>query len=201
MQPADVMTAYTGPRPSPAKRWAPALVTLMAIDAVANVVAFGLNLVERHNLERAKSGNPVSRAFLDDTLSTIRALGRISLVVTIGVAIVGVVWSHKRRAPSRKNLGGESAVEPSLHNVSRALNTTFWVMLALAFLATRIAASTQHLGMTADDFIRYRTYLAASDLFRAVMWGSFAALVVKANKLQERRELAPPLPPPLPTTG
>ena len=44
--------------------------------------------------------------------------------------------------------------------------------------------------MTAEDFVGYRSYLAATNGARVVMWACFAALVVYATKLQDRREVA-----------
>jgi hypothetical protein len=190
MQSAAVTMAYTGPRPSPARRWAPALVVMMVAVSLGNAVMFVLNLIERHNLAQAKAGRPVSHVFFDDTISTINAVSRMTVIASLAVAVVGVVWSHKRRAPRRKQQEGESGVEPSLGTVSRGLYTTFWTMLGLSFLVSLMANSTRHLGMTVDDFIRFRTLVAAGDLFRIGMWGAFAALVLKATRLQEHRELA-----------
>ncbi|HEY5011933.1 MAG TPA: hypothetical protein VIK61_04405 [Acidimicrobiia bacterium] len=67
------------------------------------------------------------------------------------------------------------------------LYTAFWV--ALAVFCTEGAKSARHTGMTIDDLIGYRTYVAAADLFRIAMWGSYAALALKATRLQDRREL------------
>ncbi len=69
------------------------------------------------------------------------------------------------------------------------LYTAFWVALALAVFCTEGAKSARHTGMTIDDLIGYRTYVAAADLFRIAMWGSYAALALKATRLQDRREL------------
>ena len=190
MEPVGAIAAYTGPRPSPGKRWAPVLVVAMAAAVLTNAVLLGLNLIERHNLERIKAGHPVSTTFFDDTLSTLNAANRISLVISIAVIVAAIVWATKRRSPGRRREEGETAVEPALIAVSRALYTAFWVALALTLFCSEGARSARHTGMTINDLIGYRTYIAASDLFRIGMWGSYAALVLKATRLQDQRELA-----------
>jgi hypothetical protein len=190
MQPVGAIASYTGPRPSPGKRWAPVLVVAMAAAVLTNTVLLGLNVVERHNLQRIKAGHPVSSAFFEDTLSTLNAANRISLVISIAVVVAAIVWATKRRSPGRRREEGEAAVEPALIAVSRVLYTAFWVALAIALFSSEGATSARHTGMTIDDLIGYRTYIAAADLFRAAMWGSYAALVLKATRLQDRRELA-----------
>ncbi|HEY5011934.1 MAG TPA: hypothetical protein VIK61_04410 [Acidimicrobiia bacterium] len=99
MQPVGPIASYTGPRPSPGKRWTPVVLVALAAAVLTNIVLLGLNLVERHNLQRIKAGHPVSSAFFEDTLSTLNAANRISLVVSIAVVAAGFVWATKRRSP------------------------------------------------------------------------------------------------------
>jgi hypothetical protein len=198
MQPVAVMTPYTGPRPSPARRWSAPLIVAMAATALGNVVLLGLNLVERHNLARGKAGHPVSQAFFDDTLSAIRGASRITLGTTIAFAVIGIVWATKRRSRRSLSTRGEQGVEVRLTIVSRALYATFWVMLGAAFLTSELAKAKTHGGVTVDDFIQYRTFLAVGNLCRVVMWSAYIALVVKATRYQEQREhMTSPEPSPL----
>lgn len=198
---------YTGPRPSPARRWAPALEAVLGAAVITNVLLFVLNLVERHNLARAKALHPVSRAFFDDTLSTLTALNRIILVVMIAFIVLDIVWVNRRRGSKRRSELGDAGVEPALSVVSRRLWGTFWATFAVSIVAFAIARSSNHIGMTIDDFIKYRTWLAIAALCRAATWGCYLALVVAATRLQHRREAAgmgaapaPPVPPPAPAS-
>ena len=205
MDPLPTSMPYTGPRPSPARRWAPVLEVVVGAVVLANVILFVLNLIERHNLTRARAGRPVSHAFFEDTLSTINALNRIVLVLMLAFLALDIVWVNRRRGPGRRREFGETGVEPPLNVVSSTLWAVFWGAFVGSIVAFAIARANSHAPMSIDDFIAYRTWIAIAAAFRAATWSFYLALVVAATRMQDRREdasappaPAPPLPPPMP---
>ncbi len=59
---------------------------------------------------------------------------------------------------------GESSVEPALRTVIPAAWWAMWIALAVALIATFVARGVAHPVMNVDDFVRYRGYLALSNL-------------------------------------
>jgi hypothetical protein len=68
----------------------------------------------------------------------------------------------------------------------------FWCLLAGAFISSTVAHGFVHDGMSVNEFISYRTYLAVGHAARVAMWSCYIALVVLATQLQDRREAASP---------
>jgi hypothetical protein len=197
MQPE--LMPYTGPRPSEARRFAPWVVLTSGLLAFANVVQAFLNLVERHYQQQVVSGRPPELSTIQDTVSLIRGIGQVMVALSIAFLVTALLWASRRRNRTRLAQFGESAVEPSLWNVSHAVYVVFWASLALSLVFSTWAKSGMYVPPRATDFVHYRTALAGSNAMRAVTWISYIVLVVKATKLQDRREtLAPPPPPPPP---
>jgi hypothetical protein len=180
---------YTGPRPSPAKPWAPWVIATSAILALGNVFTCVLNVIERHNQEQRLHGaDAVVTAHIQHTLTAIRTASTFDLIAASAFVVVGVVWSVKRRPRARLKRDRETAVEPALRTVSPVVYWTFWVTLAASAILAVSATSFSHPGATVQDFITYRTRLAVSAAFRTVMWACWIPLVILSTKLQERRE-------------
>jgi hypothetical protein len=188
MDPVGEVVQYTGPRPSPAKRWSTPLVVVLVVAAVGSATLLVLHLIERHVLMQLSAGHSVSRAFIDDIDSFANTVSRITTGVSIALLVLLVVWLLKRRSKGRLIEGGESSVEPTLTDVSQPLLTGFWVSVGLAIVTARFAVSTRHSASAPHDFINYRTYLAVADAFRLAGWSTFAVLVVKSTRRQDARE-------------
>jgi hypothetical protein len=181
---------YTGPRPSPARRWAPWVIVASAVLAVANVVMLVLNLIERGYQEQRESGVPPVTTHIRETLDSLHSIGVFSSVLAFAFLILAVTWSMKRRTKVRLARYGEEGVEATLRSVQPTLYWTLWCALGASLVLTLLAQSVVHVGMTVHEFVEYRGYLAAANGTRAVMWGSVIALVVCATRLQDRREAA-----------
>src|SRR5207245_631933 len=61
--------AYWGPRPSPARRWAPWLIVAAAVTVTCDVIRVVLNLVERHYQQQIAAGHSPNRATVRHVLS------------------------------------------------------------------------------------------------------------------------------------
>ena len=190
VEPAEEIITYTGPRPSPARRWVPWLVVVIVVNALASVSLLVTHLIERHLLQRFKAGHSISSALIDDLDSFNNVMSRIGTATTIAFLVLLLVWTYNRRSDRRLKAEGESAVEPPILSVSSRLYIAFWVFVGLTIVTTRIAASSHHARMSIGDFITYRTYLAGADLFRVGVWISFLILVLVATKQQDEREAA-----------
>jgi hypothetical protein len=143
-----------------------------------------------------QAGHPPELSTIQDTVSVIRGIGHVSVVLSIAFLVTAVLWANKRRNRARLAQFGETAVEPNLWNVSHVVYVIFWASLALSFALSTWAKSGMHVPLRASDFVHYRTALAGSNAMRAATWICYVVLVVKATKLQDRREgLAPPPPP------
>ena len=191
---------YTGPRPSEARRFAPWVVLTTGLLAFGNVAQAFLNLVERRYQQQVVAGHPPELSTIQDTVSLIRNIGHVLVVLSIAFLVTAVLWASRRRNRARLAQFGESAVEPNLWNVSHVVYVTFWASLALSLVLSAWAKSGMHVPLRPSDFVHYRTALTGSNAMRAVTWICYVVLVVKATKLQDRREaLAPPPPPPPPS--
>jgi hypothetical protein len=150
-------------------------------------MAMALNLGERRLQHQAETGVPrVTR--IQDLLSALRLVGYVSVIAAIAFLVVGVGWSIKRRTRKRVAQDGESGVEPLLWNVSHGAYALYCLTLAASFGTTALAHGSLHGGMKRSDFVDYRTYLAAGNALRAVMWGCWVVLVRKSTVIQDRRE-------------
>lgn len=185
----EVIT-YTGPRPSPARRWSSLLVLATMVAALGSVALLVIHLIERYEFQRAKSGHVISADFISSLRSFATAVSRITTVATVVILVVAFVWMYNRRSGRRLAADGESGVETSLASIPTRLCIAFWVFVALALVSARIAASYHHTGTSLTKSINSRGYLAAGDVFRTAAWASLAALVVKATRQQDTRELA-----------
>jgi hypothetical protein len=184
------MAPYTGPRPSPARGLAPWVLAASAAIALSNVAQCALNLLERSYQQRRLTTNPPSAAQVRAAINTVKALGTITTLVALVWFVLVIVWASHRRPRQRLRHAGESAVEPSLRTVDPAAWWTLWVALALGVLMTAVARSAVHPGMSADDFARYRGYLALGNIARAGSWTCWVVLVARATAQQSRREAA-----------
>jgi hypothetical protein len=168
--------------------------------AFANVAQAFLNVVERHYQQQVVAGRPPEPSTTQDTVGLIRGIGHASVVLSIAFLVTVLLWASKRRDRARLAQLGEAGVEPNLWNVSRVVYILFWASLALSVALSTWAKSGLHVPLRATDFVQYRAALAGSNAMRAVMWICYVVLVVKATKLQDRREALaplPPLPPPM----
>jgi hypothetical protein len=190
MQTTEQPDSYIGPRPSPARVWAPFVVVLCAVLALGNVLMLALNLVERGYQEQRASGVAPALSHIRETLDSLHTIGEFTSWLSLAFVVVAVIWSVKRRTKTRLAADGERGVEAHLRSVNPALYILFWCALGASFLLTIQGRSVVHVGMTPADFVDYRTYLAAANAARAVMWGSLAVLVVLATRRQDRREAA-----------
>ena len=188
MPTAQDVALYSGPRPSRARRWAPWVVAVSAGLALCNVAMLVLNLVERGYQQQRISGSPPPSECIRETLDSLHTIGNVSSVAALAFLVLGVTWSAKRRTRARVAEEGETGVEPRLRSVNPSVYWTFWAALAASFALALVARSKVHVGMTAEDFVGYRSYLAATNGARAVMWASWVALVIFATRLQDRRE-------------
>jgi hypothetical protein len=188
---------YNGPRPSEARRFAPWVVLASGLLAFSHIAQAFLNLIERHYQQQVVAGHPPEQSTIQDTISLIRGIGHVTTALSIAFLVTALLWASKRRNRARLAQFGETAVEPNLWNVSRLVYVMFWGALALSLVLSTWAKSGMHSPFRPSDFVHYRTALSGSNAMRAAMWVCYVVLVVKATKLQDRREaLAPPPPPP-----
>lgn len=182
---------YQGPRPSPARRWAYPLVAFLAVQIICNATLCFLNLRERHNQQLRLTSTPPSASSVNDTLDSIRSIGRISQVAGIVTTVLLIVWILQRRSRSRRQMFGESSVEPSLWRATpRPLLIIIWAAWALALGLGVAASSSEHLHMLVRDFVHYRALLAGGDAARVVYLTALAILVVLMTRRQDQRERA-----------
>ena len=182
---------YQGPRPSPARRWAYPLVAFLAVQIICNATLCFLNLRERHNQQLRLTSTPPSASSVNDTLDSIRSIGRISQVAGIATTVLLIVWILQRRSRSRRQMFGESSVEPSLWRATpRPLLITIWASWALALGLGIAASSSEHLHMLVRDFVHYRALLAGGDAARVVYVTALGVLVILMTRRQDQRERA-----------
>jgi len=193
---AGMVTSYTGPRPSPARVWAPWVILAAAACALGNLVQCALNLTERHYQQRRLTANPPSPDRIRHTISLIHTFSSVTLIGALVFLVVGTTWSVKRRTRARVSQDGEAGVEPRLRDIQPALYWTVWVLIGVSLLITLTAHSLVHPGMTVQNFVTYRTYLAAGNVTRAILWSCWIATVVLATQAQDRREALPYVEPP-----
>jgi len=179
---------YTGPTPSPARAWAPWVVIASGVAAIANAVVFVLNLVERHDQQQRLTSDPPSAQDIRSTMDSIRTFSMVALIAAAAFLVVGIIWSMRRRPRDRLHLEGESAVEPALRRVLPFPYWAMWTALVISFVVSFSAGEALHAGMTAQDFVDYRTLLAVGAGFRALVWICWVILVVAATRTQSRRE-------------
>jgi hypothetical protein len=163
------------------------VVATCAILVALNFVAMALNLGERRLQQQAETGVPQVTK-IHDFLSALRLVGLVSAIVAVAFLVVEVGWSIKRRTRRRVAQDGESGVEPLLWNVSHGAYSLYWLTLVASFGLATFARGSLHVGMKRSDFVDYRTYLAAGNALRAVMWGCWVVLVRKSTVIQDRRE-------------
>jgi hypothetical protein len=185
---ATATSSYTGPRPSPARVWAPWVVVTSSVTAALAATQCWLNLVERHYQQRRLTLSPPSAAQIRHTIDLIHTMRGLSTLSSTAFLVVAVVWSFKRRPRARLKAEGETSVEAALWRVNPIVYGVFWAALAIGLLASLAAGSAVHPGMTIGDFTSYRTRLAFSAGARTVMWLCWIPLVVTATKAQARRE-------------
>jgi uncharacterized protein DUF2510 len=185
---ATATSVYTGPRPSPARAWAPWVVVTSSVTAALAAAQCVLNLVERHYQQRRLSASPPSAAQIRHTLDLIQTTRTLSLLSATAFLVVAVVWSFKRRPRARLKAEGESSVEAALWRVAPIVYAVFWAALVIGVIASLSASSAVHPGMTIGEFTSYRTRLALSAGARTIMWLCWIPLVVMATKAQARRE-------------
>ena len=158
------LTPYAGPRPSPARPWAPWVIGGAVVIAVSNAAQCGLNLLERHYQQQRLSPHPPSVDQVRAAVNAVRVLGTLTAIVVLAWLIVAILWSNHRRPRARLRAFGESSVEPALRTVIPAAWWAMWIALAVALIATFVARGIAHPVMNVDDFVRYRGYLALSNL-------------------------------------
>jgi hypothetical protein len=190
-------TPYIGPRPSPARPWAPWVIGGAALIALGNAAQCGLNLLERHYQQQRGTSHPPSLDQVRAAVNAIRTLSTLTAVLLVAWLILAIVWSKQRRPRARLHAFGESSVEPALRSVTPTLWWAMWIGLALALVASLVARGAVHPAMSVDDFVRYRGYLALSDLGRAVAWMCWALMAARATSLQDERERSSTPPRPL----
>jgi hypothetical protein len=71
-----------------------------------------------------------------------------------------------------------------------------WIALAVGLIATLAARGVAQPVMDVGDFVRYRGYLALSNVGRAVAWMCWALMAARATSLQDARERTPVSPAP-----
>jgi hypothetical protein len=190
MPTTQLIGLYTGPRPSPARRWAPSVIAVSAVLVICNVVMLVLNLVERGYQQQRVSGSPPSPERIREALDSLHTVGHVSEVAALAFLVLGVIWSAKRRTRARAAREGETGVETRLRSVKPSVYWSCWAALGASVFLALSARSMVHVGMTAEDFVGYRSNLAAANGARALMWAGWVALVIYATKFQDRREAA-----------
>jgi hypothetical protein len=182
---------YQGPRPSPARRWAYALVAFAAVAMICNAALCFFNLRERHYQQLRLTTTAPSAASIHDTLDSIRSIGRIGNVAGIATTVLVIIWILQRRARSRRQMFGESSVEPSLWRATpRPLLIIIWASWALAIGFGMAASSSVHAHMLVRDFVHDRSLVAAGDAARVVYLTAIVILVILMTRRQDRRERA-----------
>jgi hypothetical protein len=179
---------YTGPIPSPARRWAPWVVVSGLVILVGNAAQFVLNVMERGYQQDREHGVPPSVATVKDTLDQLHRIGGYTTIAVVVFLVLAVIWSRQRSSHARIAQYGVDGVEQSLRSVQPVVNIAFWVALAVSLLATFAASSTAHTSMTVHDYVTYRTYLAVSNAARVLMWWCWITLVLLATRRQDDRE-------------
>ena len=128
---------------------------------------------------------------MTDTLDSIRSIGRISEVAGIATTVLLFIWILQRRSRSRRQVFGESSVEPSLWRATpRPLLIIIWASWAIAIGFGVAASSSDHVHMLIRDFVHFRTLVAAGDAARVVYLTAIAILVILMTRRQDRRERA-----------
>jgi hypothetical protein len=196
--PATGPVEYRGPLPSPAKRWAPFVITAAAAAGVASVVLVALNLMERHNQQQRLTGT-ASAAHIQTTLHAIHWFSNFSVGATWALVAVAVVWEIQRRPRTRRTVAGEHSVEPLLRHVAPVAYWTFCAAALAVLLLGAASASASH-GTTAPDFVWFRTLRVACDAARVFMFGCWIAVVVRSTQRQTQRE-APSIAAPATSAG
>jgi hypothetical protein len=179
---------YTGPRPSPARRWAPWVIATSVGLALCSAVLLVLNLVERDLLDQVASGESSPRSQMHSVLSVIGTTTTVLRVMIVPALIVSVGWAVSRRTRARVSRGGEPSVEPHLLRVwplgyRVAVATT--VLIVLGALRARAIRSS---ATSAADFVEYRTFLAVVYGLLIVSCVLQVLLVLRATSLQDQRE-------------
>jgi hypothetical protein len=171
LTPADAPhTAVGAPK---SRSWASLVIVTATAAAAGNAAQCLVNLVERHYQEQAAAGHRPPADTIRDALDALHVLGTLTLVATLVFFVAACVWSSKRRQ--------RGAVR--LRNVCPPVYWLFWGAALSSLVASTVGKSLVHSGMTATDFVHYRTYLAASNAARCVMWLSWVPLVMRASKL------------------
>jgi hypothetical protein len=179
---------YTGPIPSPARRWAPWVVILGIVVMVGYAAQFVLNVIERGYQHQRETGSTPDAAKVHDTLNRLHQFGGYTTIAVIAFLVLVLIWSNQRTSRARIARLGEDGVEPSLRWVQPLVYWALWVAIAVSILATFAASSTSHTGMTVHDFVTYRTELAVANAARVVMWWCWITLVLLATRRQDERE-------------
>ena len=188
MQTFPGVAPYTGPRPSPARRWFPFVMVVSAAAALGNGAQLVLNLNERRLQVQRKSAHPPSSATIRRAISAIHTVSGLTTAAVVAFVIVGLIWEFRRRNRSRVARDGESGVEMRLRTVWPSCYVLFFAMIGLSIVTSSLASGTTHTGMSIDDFVRFRTYLAAGAAARMVSWFAFIALAARATSIQDHRE-------------
>ena len=192
---------YQGPRPSPARRWVYALVPCVAVALICSATLCVLNLRERHYQQLRLTSTPPSASSVTDTLDSIRSIGRISEVAGIATTVLLFIWILQRRSRSRRQVFGESSVEPSLWRATpRPLLIIIWASWAIAIGFGVAASSSDHVHMLIRDFVHFRTLVAAGDAARVVYLTAIAILVILMTRRQRPTASGQPHPEPTPST-
>ncbi|HEY1738115.1 MAG TPA: hypothetical protein VGI86_05365, partial [Acidimicrobiia bacterium] len=184
---------YLGPRPSPARRWAPWVVLGALLTVVADLVAMSFELVERHWQQRLAARNSVSSATIRSAVAHIQDAHNVAVGTAIVTLALWLVWATRRRSRKRVAAHGEVGVERPLREV---------VPWAVGLVVLTVLASVvcTHIGLgelppsgrTAADFASYRGWRAASWCCAAATYAALASVVVTATRGQARREAADP---------
>ena len=95
------LTPYAGPRPSPARPWAPWVIGGAVVIAVSNAAQCGLNLLERHYQQQRLSPHPPSVDQVRAAVNAVRVLGTLTAIVVLAWLIVAILWSNHRRPRAR----------------------------------------------------------------------------------------------------
>jgi len=185
---AGVLAPYTGPRPSPARAWAPWVIVVAAACAFGNAALCVLNLIERRYQQRRLTANPVSVARIRHMISLMHSISVALVFAFLAFLVVWISWSTKRRSRLRVSQDGETGVEPRMRDLQPTLYWTEWVLIGVSLLITLIARSLVHPQMTVQQIVTYRTYLAAGNATRLMLWSCLIASVVVATQAQDRRE-------------
>ena len=158
---------------------------------ICNATLCVLNVRERHYQQLRLTSTPPSASSVTDTLDSIRSIGRISDVAGIATTVLLFIWILQRRSRSRRQVFGESSVEPSLWRATpRPLLIIIWASWAIAIGFGVAASSSDHVHMLIRDFVHFRTLVAAGDAARVVYLTAIAILVILMTRRQDRRERA-----------